>query len=262
MKIQTVREEQGKTCKREKTTTLQQVDFSQLKYPQEWFDKYFPIVPASTITTNSSILQYKPQNMAQAQLKVDLQRIAKMGMPDFRAQAMDPYINAKGEVCYEEYCNAEIKKSAKDWDKELKNFLPQMNSRMGTKLQYSAFLGLLIKQLVEERQYNLKRAWYEVCNDSSKIANCWDSPRYTTKYGVKEPSGSRKIGKWYDLGNTRKIVIAEQNMQYKYYSCGSNYATEGFIHPLTFSMILLTPSKPDYDSTGWCVMDVVPTAIK
>ncbi len=68
--------------------------------------------------------------------------------------------------------------------------------------EYVAFLGVLIKKLVESG-WRIADSWYAVCSDSKKIGHYWDSVETLHAF---EPTGSRCICGFCDLANTNKIL--------------------------------------------------------
>ena len=52
--------------------------------------------------------------------------------------------------------------------------MPERASRLGIKTEYIAFLGVLIKKLVDSG-WKVDDAWDAVCNDSKKLGHYWNS---------------------------------------------------------------------------------------
>lgn len=172
------------------------------------FDERFPIVKASTLSLKDSFLKHKPQTNQQERLKDSITAGIKAGLKDFRRPAMDPSFDNDGNIIYKEWERPAVGKSIRYWNAEAKRFMPKKNSRMGSLLQYDAFLGLLIKYLIEEKGYKVADAWEAVCDDSRDLGHYCNSENAKDKF---EQTGSRKIWDFYDLANTYKIVTDENS---------------------------------------------------
>ncbi len=83
-----------------------------------------------------------------------------------------------------------------------KELNPTRKSRLGTALEYTAFLGVIIKKLVADG-VKVETAWKWVCCDSKELGNYSNSAKSEIKL---EPTGRREVLGVYDLGNTYKIV--------------------------------------------------------
>ena len=89
------------------------------------------------------------------------------------------------------------------WKRVAKEFNPDRLSQSGTRLYYAAFLGVLIKRLIAEKNYSIEAAWNAVCNDSKELGHYRDSEK---TIDTLELTGSREICGFYDLGNTYKYL--------------------------------------------------------
>ena len=107
------------------------------------------------------------------------------------------------------------------------NFNPQRNSRLGTKTEYTAFLGVLIKKLVEIG-WVVEEAWNAVCNDSTKLGHYWS---YDNLKRALEMTGSREIAGFCDLANTLKI-LAEDKEAGVFWIAGGYYFVYAHSNPL------------------------------
>ena len=104
------------------------------------------------------------------------------------------------------------------WEKYAKEYDPKRNSRLGTRLEYVAFLGVLMQRLVESGE-RVKDVWDMVCNDSTKLGNYWNPE---LEYGARnEPTGSREICGFCDLANAQKILARDEEEGYFWLASGS-----------------------------------------
>ena len=215
---------------------------------KEWFDKMFPIVEASKLSLDDEFLKYEPETYQQKWLKEILTAEIKDGLKDFRRPAMDPSFK-NGKIVYEAGLMPVTGKSCYWWYENAKKFMPERNSRLGTKTQYVAFLGVLIKYLIN-KGYTVSQAWQAVCDDSKKMGHYLNSENAKHSF---EATGCRQIGLFYDLANTHKILGNYDGSVFKfasgYYDNDSNY----------FALVfMLTEDNPDYcydNAVGWLVLD-------
>ena len=206
---------------------------------------------ASTLSIEDNFLKHEPETDSQKKFKDSLITIIKSGLTDFRAQSMDPCLDEKGNICYQTGNMPAGDKSPKWWKKNAKAFIPGKRSRLGTTKERTAFLGLLIKYLIETHRYTLSDAWKAVCDQSEGLGHYYDSK--DAKHDL-EPTGSRKIGEWYDLSNTCKIMFDDEKI-YASLACGS-YKIDGKFYPLTYITNFLDPYTAFSNCVGWIVMDV------
>ena len=169
---------------------------------KEWFDKMFPIVEASKLSLDDEFLKYEPETYHQEWLKETLMVGIKTGLKDFRRPAMDPSFK-DDKIVYEASLMPAVGKSCNWWHENAKKFMPVRNSRLGTEIQYAAFLGVLIKYLINEMGYTVSEAWEAVGEDSKELGHYWNSENAKHDY---EATGRRPIGLFFDLANTHKIL--------------------------------------------------------
>lgn len=169
-------------------------------------DEKFPIVRASTLSLEDSFLKHEPQSIQQERLKTSIIAGINEGLKDYRRPAGDLSIDEEGNYIYKKGEKPAVGKSTIYGIEKLKEFMPEKNSRMTTQREYDAFLGLLIKYLIEKEGYSIEKAWDAICDDSKELGNYVISG----KLPVIEPTGSRKVWDFYDLANVCKIVQDEQ----------------------------------------------------
>ena len=200
-------------------------------------DDMFVLVDASKLSLNE-----------EHEFRCLLVKAIKSGLKDFKRPKCDPSFN-KGGICYEYGKDPAISKSYDWWNKVAKEFKPEHNSRLGTKTEYIAFLGVLIKRLVE-MGWPVKEAWNAVCNDSRKLGNYWNSE--DTKHDF-EPTGSREICGFYDLANCRKILEKEINGDF--WIAGAEFTSISNFSPLALIFHTKYKLERNYLSVGWIVLD-------
>lgn len=212
-------------------------------------DNTFVWVEASKLRLHDEFMQYKPKTDEERKFKLLLAKAIKSGLMDFRRPKGDPSFN-KGGICYEYGKAPAVGKSYNWWNQVAKKFKPEYNSRLGTKTEYVAFLGVLIKQLVEIG-WSIEKAWDAVCNDSKELGHYWDSKNAKHDY---ESTGCREICGFYDLANCFKI-LAEDEGASGFWIAGGYYGSNSCHCPLAdFGNCYALDDNYD-DSVGWLVLD-------
>ena len=218
------------------------------------FDDVFPIVEASKLSENDDFLKYDPETIRQATVKQHIiEGIRTGGIPDFRHPFVDPSVNEEAALVFEKGNLPTTGHTFKWWKTKVESFMPSKNSRIGTQREYYAFLGVLIKYLIEKERYVVSDAWEAVCDNSRTLGHYRDS--LETKEHNFEPTGSRLVGKWHDLANTFKIVMGDDGKGVflasgYYYSKGSESSLGNMYH------FYLSAIGSFEASVAWMVLDV------
>lgn len=224
----------------------------EIKGTQEYIEKYFPIVKASTLSLEDEFLKHEPETNQQTRFKNALNSAIKSGLSDFRAQRMDACFDEEGNICFKAGMKPAVGKlSANDWKRVAKEFLPEKESRLGTTKERIAFLGLLIKYLIEEKGYEVKDAWKAVCDQSKDLGHYWDSENAKHEF---EDTGSRQIGEWCDLGNTCKITEEDEAGGFSLVGGSCNFYGDNY--PLADVDGVDYPNNVYGNSVGWFVLSV------
>lgn len=228
------------------------LNLEEIKGTQEYIDKYFPIAKASTLSLEDEFLKHEPETEEQRKFKNSLISAIKSGLSDFRAQRMDACFDEEGNICFKSGMKPAVGKlSANDWKRVAKEFLPEKGSRLGTTKERIAFLGLLIKYLIEEKGYEISGVWKAVCDQSKDLGHYWDSENAKHDF---EDTGSRQIGEWCDLGNTGKIT--EDDGAGGFLLVGGCYVNGGDCCPLADVGRVSNPNCVYNGSVGWLVLSV------
>lgn len=230
----------------------EETNMENVKGTQEYIEKYFPVVKASTLSLEDEFLRHEPESINQSQFKQMLVVAIISGLSDFRAQLIDPSFDENGCICYKAGMKPAVAKSAEWWKKNAEEFMPEKKSRLGLTKERIAFLGLLIKYLIEEQEYTVSNAWKAVCDQSKDLGHYYDS-----KYAkhVLESTGSRQVGKWYDLANTYKIIL-DNKEDTGLWIMGGYYYCNGDSSPLTQLKTISYPNNDSRINTGWIVLSV------
>ena len=221
------------------------------------FDEKFPIVRASKLSLDDDFLKHEPQTWRQEEFKKSIVSAIKEGLQDFRRPAMDPsfedggiYYMAGRRAAYGNF-NLELE-SFKGAQEAAAKVVPEKNSRIGTVKLYNAFLALLIKYLIEEREYEVADAWKAVCDKSKDLGNYLESR--SGLYGEEwESTGSRRIWNFYDLANMAKKVTDDEAKEI--YVVGGDFDDFSYEHPLA-SVEHIDKHHDSFWTVWWIVLDV------
>ena len=210
----------------------------------------FVLIEASRLSMYDDFMQYEPRNLRERTFKNRLVEVIKKNIPDFYCAKLDPSFDDKEGIVLERFCEPAVGKSASWWSAKAKTFAPECNSRLGTRDEYIAFLGWLIKTLTDNG-WGIKNAWDAVCNDSTELGHYWNSKNSEHKL---ERTGSREVCGFYDLGNTYK-VISEGSESNGFKLAGASYNQLGHMCPLMSISNVFDEWYSFSTSVGWIVLE-------
>ena len=215
-------------------------------------EEIFIRVEASNISFMDEFMQYAPKTPRQAEFKIALIQGIVKGYKDFWVPKMAPSLNSdKNGITYIQGKNPAVGYSYKWWKKTAKNFWPARKSRLGTKAEYVAFMGVLIKKLVKDANWDIAEAWYAVCDDSENLGVYFNVS--ASEFTLADTS-TFKICEFYDLGNTYKMLDSDDWMDGFFYGGGSCQCTS-LTYPLAhIERCGVMPNLLDY-TTGWIVLE-------
>jgi hypothetical protein len=170
----------------------------------DFMDKFI-LIEAESLSKNDDFLKYETcSNREEFAKELILEAIEK-GVKNFYRPWCDPsFVEDSEKICFHLGKKPAVGKKHKWWIEAAQNYAPERNSRLGTRLEYGAFLGVLIKELVADEASSLW-AWNAVCNDSEELGHYWNSKKAKHKF---EPTGSRLVCAFYDLANTCHDISA------------------------------------------------------
>ena len=169
----------------------------------------FVLIEASKLSLDDEFMKHEPTNESEEIFKEGLTKVIQKGIKDFYRPKYDPSFNGDGTgVIFKAGNKPAVGKSYNWWKKVAKEFMPERNSRLGTKSEYVAFLGVLIKKLVEDEKWSVAKAWDAVCNNSKELGHYWNSE--DAKYDF-EDTGMREICGFFDLANTCKNLAEDED---------------------------------------------------
>ena len=169
----------------------------------------FVRVEASKLSLDDEFMKHKPTSEREEILKEGLTEVIRKGINDFYRPKCDPSFNGDGTgVIFKAGNKPAVGKSYNWWKKVAKEFMSERHSRLGTKSEYVAFLGVLIKKLVEDEKWSVAKAWDAVCNNSKELGHYWNSEDAKDDF---EDTGMREICGFFDLANTFKILAEDED---------------------------------------------------
>lgn len=225
------------------------LNLEEIKGTQEYIEKYFPIVKASSLSLEDEFLKHEPETKQQIRFKNALISAIESGLSDFRAQRMDACFDEEGNICFKVGMKLAVGKSSNWWKETAKKFMPEKGSRLGTTKERIAFLGIFIKYLIEEKGYTVSNAWKAVCDQGKDLGHHWDSKNAKHDF---EDTESSQVGEWYDLANTYKITVDDEAGGFSL--VGGYYIYGGNNYSLTVVNRVKNPDNVYYFGVGWLVL--------
>ena len=225
-----------------KATSEKSNSIPRIKIPEIIFVQ----IEAESLSWEDKFMDYLPQTKKEGWTKELIAEAIKSRVKNFYRPIMDPSFTVDG-IGYVAGKKPAVGKSYNWWVNTAKKYEPSRKSRLGTRLEYGAFLGVLIKKLVEEGK-SVEWAWNAVCNDSKELGHYLDSEDAKCEF---EPTGSRCICGFYDLANTYKI-LAEDEETGCYWRAGSDFYCLSVYHPL--AGLCAIRGNANFYGVGWLVI--------
>lgn len=213
-------------------------------------DSMFVLVEASRLSLKDKFMQYEPTSDNQRKFKKLLTKAIKSGLSDFWHSKLDPSFNEeRNGLVFEAGKMPAVGKSYNWWEEKARQYLPERGSRLGTKTEYVAFLGVLIKNLIASG-WPISKAWKAVCNDSGELGHYWNSENARHDF---EPTGSRENSDFCDLANTCKILAWDAETG-GFWLAGGNYFYYDDYSPLADLGHRTFLGNASNNSVGWLVL--------
>lgn len=217
-------------------------------------DDVFVLVEASKLSLDDEFMSHEPKTEEEKEFKQLLTEAIKSGLRDFYRPVFDPSFNENGGICYMQGKKPAVGKTYDWWKKKAIKFMPKRGSRLGTRTEYVAFLGVLMKKLVRHG-LPIAEAWNAVCNDSHELGYYWNCAK-NVKIDFK-PTGSVEIRGFYDLANTFKLLAGDREVDDFWMAGGAyNYSCRDF--PLANIDLGTSYFYSDDDishGVGWLVLE-------
>lgn len=208
----------------------------------------FVLIEASKLSLQDDFMDYEPKNRREAEVKNVLTEAIKSGeLEDFYRPKYDPSFDRNLQFVPGK--KPAIGLSFSEWLRIAEEFWPERKSRIGTKWEYYAFLGVLIKKMVNVG-VDKKKAWHVVCTNSEMLGHYKAATTAAPKW---EYTGSHPSYGFYDLANTRKFVSVGP---YEYAEASGSYFSLSYDAPLaSFRVKKSDFEKKRYGCVGWIVLE-------
>lgn len=203
------------------------------------------LIEASKLSLNDEFMKHIPKTEGERKFKAKLTRVIKEGIDDFYRPVMDPSLDINGQIYYEVGKLPAVGKSYNWWKKAVKD----SKWCIGTESQYVAFLGVLIKMLIEKK-WACWEAWDAVCNNSINLGNYFNS---NNSKGLFEHTGSKEICGFYDLSNTHKILAIDKETE-GYVLASGSWQSKSLYQPLASLGFYNNNSYCHLYSVAWLVL--------
>jgi hypothetical protein len=212
-------------------------------------DDSFALIEASKLSLDDDFLQYEPQTEAQEWFKKNLTSAIKSGVKDFYRPIYDPSVDENGNIVFVAGKKPAVGHSYNWWVEAAKKCVSNRQIRLGTKNEYVAFLGVLIKKLIASG-WSAEDAWYVVCDDSKMLGHYWNSEN--AKHDFEE-TGSREVCGFFDLANTCKILAWDDETGGFWLASGYCNFVSNF-YPLADLGLDCNLVSDSSNSVGWYVL--------
>ena len=222
---------------------------AEVRKPKAWGENFI-LIDAESLSLNDAFMQHEPVTEAEEDFKALLTEAITKGVKNFYRPKYDPTVTyGVRRISFVARMEPAVGKSYNWWFDVAKEFNPKRDSRLGTRLEYVAFLGVLIKKLVEEGK-SVEWVWNAVCNDSKELGHYWDSEDAKHEF---EPTGSRCICGFYDLANTYKILSEDEDAGGFWLASGF-YGNFDYLGRLAGLRHITFRGHVQFGSVGWLVL--------
>lgn len=189
----------------------------------------FPVVEVESLTMGDRFLrEHVPRSRNEERIWRACESAVRYRTRNFRRNSISPSLNEEGKIEFKKGAKPAVGKPARWWAENAKQVCLEKKSRLATVFDEDLFNGILIRYLIEQAGFTVSEAWKSVCKESAMLGNFWDSPGSPH---ALEPTGSRKIGRFHDFGNTCKIVCS-QLFEEKYCYYGGDFWDLSFECPI------------------------------
>lgn len=209
----------------------------------------FIFIDVKSLSADDDFMKFIPHTRILRETKDLIAEAIKTRVEDFYLPKCDPSFTEDGGICFVAGKMPAVGKSYEWWVKTAEEYAPEHNSRIGTKLEYAAFLATLIKQLVEEGN-ELCKAWELVCYNSEELGHYWNSPNAQKAF---ELTGSREVFGMCDLANTCKMLKENEETDGFLIAAGS-YGNISNYSPIAKLQHASNCKYENHDGVGWIII--------
>lgn len=115
-------------------------------------------VEASKLSMEDKFLDVV-EEVAGRQFYNDLIDVIQNGISDFYVVRMNPSFDENGNICFKEKMPIAEGKSYNWWLENAKKFKPELNSRLGKKSEYIAYIGVFLKTVIADNINDMNTIW-------------------------------------------------------------------------------------------------------
>lgn len=205
----------------------------------------FILIEAEKLSVLDAFMQHDPRTENEfVTKKLIVQTILKKTKNFYRPRFDPSFTDDDEELCFKPNRKPAVGKSYNWW-----SFAAQRcGGRLGTELEYAAFLGVLLKRFVELEYKSVELAWHLVCDDSRTLGHYLNSKNSINKF---EPTGSRFVCGFYDLANAHKLLASDDKVGFLI--AGGCYNSDSYSFPLATLVHYSSCNYAYYNSVGWIV---------
>jgi len=210
-------------------------------------------IKASSLSLDDEFMQHIPTTKGEERLKDWLKSVISKKIKDFCRPVIDPGWNYRGKLIYITGLRPMLGKSYSWWANNAEKAFSDWGgkARLGTKDEYIAFCGVLIKKLVSNG-WSVDDAWDAVCNDSSKLGN------YKSSEGARialKDTGSNEVCGFFDLANTYKILAGDEDDDNGFFMASGCYMCLGNQFPIADIHPVVGRTEQWHIAVGWIVLE-------
>lgn len=203
------------------------------------------LIEAEKLSLLDTFMRYNPKTGNEISTKELISQAICKETKNFYRPKFDPSFTDDGEgVCFELSRKPAVGRSYNWWSSAAQ----RCGGRLGTELEYGAFLGVLLKRLVELDCKSVELAWHLVCNDSRILGHYLNSKNSSKKF---ELTGSRFACGFYDLANTHKLLASDNKVGFL--MAGGCCYSDSYNFPLATLVHCYSYDYTYYNSVGWVV---------
>lgn len=208
-------------------------------------------IEASKLSMNDEFMQHLPRSIEEKKLKDRLELVISSGIKDFYRPIVDPSLSYNGKLVYITGLRPALGKSYNWWVNAAQRISNLNKARLGTKNEYIAFLGVLLKKLVASG-WNVNEAWNAVCNDSAKLGNYQNS---VDGHLAPKLTGSNEACGFFDLANTYKILAGDNDDDSGFFMASGCYRSVDNQFPIADINTVVDRISPWHIAVGWIVLE-------
>ena len=201
----------------------------------------FFLVEASKLSFEDTFMNYEPRDEFERNLKRDLRYVITSKMEDFYCSRNSPILSdSDSEIIAFGNFDGEYHKTYRFWNRVSKRISKEKKSRIGTRYQHSAYLGTVMKQLINCGM-SVERVWKEIHNIKKLYYLSKELPQYQhiniSFYGKKDKllrddrGLFQRIRIFIQIGTFKEGYYLFSDEEYGYYNLYKYWIGETYCVP-------------------------------